>query len=146
MARTHHDVRKLIAQTELAKVRRSREMWEGLWRSVAVVGPAALKYGCIAWGCAKAAAVLTAWTGATTVADVKLNVATEALSKPEVGLTLPWLVAIVVWILYRKERSLKEEALERLGVVNRKYESLSDPNRSSSQLSPSERTNPRDEP
>jgi hypothetical protein len=92
MAKTNRSVRELSARTALAKVQRSRESWEGFWRSVAAIGPAALKYGCMAWGCTKAAAVLIAWTGAKTIADVKLNVATEALSKPEVGFTLPWVV------------------------------------------------------
>lgn len=146
MAKNNPNVVELNAQADLAKVQRSREFWEGLWRSVAVVGPAALKYGCIAWGCSKAAEVLIAWTGTSTTADVKLNVIADALSKPEVGFSLPWVVTLVVWLLYRREKSLKEKALERLGEVNRRYELLSDPNRSSSQLPPSGRTNPRDEP
>jgi hypothetical protein len=136
-------VRELNAKTEFVRAQQSRELCEGFWRSVAVVVPSAFKWLSIAWLGTKAAQVLIAWTGEKTQADVKLHVLADALSEPQAGILLPWAVTIVV---YRRERALKEKAIGRLGEVTRKYEQLSDPNRSSSKLPPSGQTNPRDMP
>ena len=136
----------LNAETELVRAQRKREFWEGFWRSVAVVVPSASKYGCIAWGASKAAQVLVAWTGSDTRANVKLDVVLEVLTEKWLEITLPWAMAIVLFLLLKRERSLKEKAISRLGEVNRKYELLSDPKRSSSRLPASGKTNPRDPP
>lgn len=129
--------RRLKDRTARARVR------EGFLRGTAAIGPAALKYGCIAWGCSKAADVLIAWTGADTKADVKLNVATDLLSEPETGLLLPWVLLGVVWLLYRRERKQKESSLERLEQLSRNYE-LASALRSSGRLPLSVRDKPQD--
>lgn len=133
-------------RTRLLRGQRSRENAERIWRSVALLGPAALKWGCIGWLGSEASEVLIAWTGSVTRADVKLNVFTDVLSEEPGGLLLPWALAFAMFLLFRRERQLKEKAIARLGEINRSYELLSDPLRSSSQLSPSGRTNPRDPP
>ena len=146
MRKRRQGVRELIARTELVRAHQAREFWEGFWRSVAAIGPAAMKWGCLAWGATKAAQVLVAWTGTQTRADVRLQLLTDVLSEPDVGTLLPWAVVLVIGLLYRREKALKEKALARLGAVTLKYERLSDPNGSSSQLPPTGQTNPGDVP
>jgi len=136
--------RGLKTRTTLARIGRARENREAFWRNAAAIGPAALKYGCMAWGCSKAADVLIAWTGADTKADVKLNVATDLLSEPEMGLLLPWVLLGVVWVLYRRERKQKESSLDRLEQLSRKYELASGARRTSGRLPHSVRDNPQD--
>lgn len=127
MARNNKSAREPSGRADLPRDQGSRDVWEGFWRNVASIGPAALKYGCIAWGCAKAAEVLVAWTGAETKADVKLNVVTDVMSDPHASLLLPWALVAAVWLLYRRERKLKEKILGRLGEVSRKYPLASGP-------------------
>ena len=134
------------AGIEVARVRSRGVFWQGPWRAIAVIVPSAFKYGCIAWGLTKAAQVLIAWTGHDTEASVKLNILVNLLGHHASGYLAPWLVVFATWLLYRRERRLKEQALVRLGAVNRKYESLTDPARTSSYLPASGNTNPSDLP
>lgn len=112
--------RELSARTVLARIQRSRGIWEGFWRSLTTVGPATLKYGCIAWGCSKAASVLIAWSGSDTKADVKLNVVADVLSEPKAGFALPWVLSFVLWLLYRREKKRRAQAVALLNGATRR--------------------------
>jgi hypothetical protein len=133
-------------EVEVARIQWRRAFWQGVWRAVAVIVPAALKYGCIAWGLTKGAEVLIAWTGQDTEASVRLNILVNFLGRRATGYLAPWAVVFATWILYRRERRLKEEAIARMGEADRRYESLMDPGRTSSHLPPSGKSNQGDLP
>ena len=118
---------RLDVEVEVARIHWRSAFWQGVWRSIAVVVPSALKYGCIAWGLTKAAQVLMAWTGQDTEASVRLNILVNFLSYRAAGFLAPWLAVLVTWTLYRKEKRLKERALVSLREASGKYESLLDP-------------------
>lgn len=124
----------LDAELEVARVRLRDAFWQGVWRAVAVIVPSALKYGCFAWGLTKAAQVLVAWTGRETEARVKLDVLVNILGHRASGYLAPWLVVFAIWILYRRERLLRQEATVRLVEAKRKYESLTNASRESCHL------------
>ena len=134
----------LAAEVEAARMRLRAVFWQGAWRAIAVVGPSALKYGCITWSATKAAQVLIAWTGQSTEASVRLSVLVNLLGHHASGFLAPWLVVFAMWMLYRRERRLKEGTIARLGEMTRKYELLMDPARTSSRLPRSGNANPSD--
>lgn len=125
------------AKVEVARIQWRGAFWQGVWRAIAVIVPSALKYGCITWGLTKAAQVLVAWTGQDTQARVNLSLLVDFLGHRATGFLAPWLAVWVMWMLYRREQRQKREAIARLGEVNRKYESLIDPGRTSSHLATS---------
>lgn len=132
--------------TELAPIWWRSASWQGGWRAVAEIATSALKYGCIAWGLTKAAQVLIAWTGQDTKASVNLNVLVNFLDHRATGYLAPWLVVFATWMLYRREKRLKEETMTMLGAVKRKYESLRNSRGNSSHILASRNSNPSDLP
>lgn len=131
-------------ETSVARIPWRAALWQGGWRASAVIVPSALKYGCIAWGLTKAAQVLIAWTGQDTKASVKLNILVNFLDDRATGYLAPWLVVFAIWMLYRREKRLKEETMAKLGEANRKYEWLRDAGRTSSHIPLPRTFNPSD--
>lgn len=81
--------------------------------------------------------MLIAWAGQDTKARVNLSLLVNFLGHQATGFLAPWLAVWVMWMLYRREKRQKGEAIARLGEANRKYESLIDPGRTSSHLATS---------
>lgn len=130
----------------IARTHSRSDSWQAFWRAVSAIVPSAFKYGCIAWGLTKAAQVLIAWTGHDTEANVNLSILVKIMSHRVAGYSAPWLVVFAIWILYRRERRLKEDAISMFGEGPHKFESPPGPIQTASQLPVSRETNPRDPP
>ena len=97
-------------------------------------------------GLTKAAQVLIAWTGQDTRASVKLNVLVNFLDHRAAGYLAPWLLVFATWLLYRREKRLKEETMTMLVDAKRKYESRRDSCETSSHILASRNSNPSNPP
>lgn len=84
--------------------------------------------------------VLVAYAGQTTSA----NVIVKLIADLRVAVVVPWALAAGGVAYGLRQKHLKEDAIERLTKRPQELEKLIDPNRTSSQLTPRGRTNPKD--